>query len=248
MRLQKYLSGCGIASRRKAEEMITAGRVSVNGHTVTTLGTKIQPDADKIALDGTIVATASGNSLIYVILHKPEGVITSVSDPQNRPVVMDYVKDIQTRIFPVGRLDFDSSGLLLLTNDGELTNKLTHPSYSVPKTYIARLKKVPDKGSIKAFKEGLILEDGYKTAPADIKIIKKSVDSSTVRIIIHEGRNRQIRKMCKAIGCPVTSLKRVSMGPLKLGNLARGAYRHLTQHEVSSVRQTCQPDLSARFI
>lgn len=266
IRLQKYLAMAGVASRRKSEEMIAAGRISVNGQTITKLGTKIIPDKDQVAVDGKNIHVKSGKpgksgvtgvmgttgtvgmtGMVYILLHKPEGVITSVSDPQKRPVVMDFVRDIagDTRIFPVGRLDYDSSGLILMTNDGQLTQKLTHPSNLIPKTYIALLRGVPSKSDLLAFKEGLIV-DNQKTAPAKIKIIKKPLANKTnntnkanctAQITIHEGKNRQVRKMCEAIGCPVLQLKRVAMGPLKLGNLPRGKARRLTQEEVSQLEK-----------
>jgi len=234
IRLQKYLANAGVASRRKAEEMIAAGRVSVNGETITELGTKIIPGQDKVAADGKPVRTKAVKP-IYIMLHKPEGVITSVSDPHNRPVVLDLLKDIPARLFPVGRLDYDSSGLILLTNDGEAAQKMTHPSHSVPKTYIVRLGGIPDQKGLRRFKEGLIIDDGPKTAAAQIKILEKKPPGCIVRITISEGRNRQVRKMCEAIGCPVQQLKRVSMGTLKLGSLPRGKYRHLTAGEVKQL-------------
>lgn len=236
IRLQKYLADCGVASRRKSEELIAAGRVFVNGQKIVQLGTKITPGMDEVALDGKPVKQE--NTLIYIMLHKPEGVITSAGDPQGRPVVTDFVRDIPARLFPVGRLDYDSSGLILMTNDGQLAQKLTHPRHSVPKTYIARLRGIPDRAGLKVFAEGLKIDDGPKTAPAKIKILDKfdkfakKTPGCTARITIHEGRNRQIRKMCEAIGCRVIQLKRVSMGPLKLGSLPRGKYRILSPTEV----------------
>jgi len=228
MRLQKYLANAGIASRRKCEELISKGKVSVNGQVVTALGTKVNPD-DKICYEGKLVK--SNAKLVYIMLHKPEGVITSASDPHNRPIVLDFVKDINARLFPVGRLDYDSSGLLLLTNDGELAQKLTHPRHSIPKTYIAKLGGIPDAAALRAFREGLIIDEGAKTAPAKIKILKKIPPGCNVQITITEGRNRQVRKMCEKIACPVLSLKRVTMGELKLGGLQKGEYRYLTKAE-----------------
>ena len=232
VRLQKFLADSGVASRRKCEDLITSGRVSVNGNIVSQLGTKVDPHADIICLDGKVLQANA--SMIYIMLHKPEGVITSVSDPHNRPVVIDFVGDISERIFPVGRLDYDSSGLILLTNDGQLAQTLSHPRYSIPKTYIALLKAVPGKKELWAFRNGLVIGDGPKTAPAKIEIIDKkpSAGSCKVKITINEGRNRQIRKMCDAIGCPVLQLKRIAMGPLKLGDLPRGKHRKLTKAEL----------------
>lgn len=171
--------------------------------------------------------------MVYIMLHKPEGVITSASDPHKRPVVLDFVKDIKERLFPVGRLDYDSSGLVLLTNDGKLAQKLTHPSHEIEKTYVVRLKELPSKTALQTFREGLKIE-GKLTAPAKIKIVDRN--KNIARITIREGRNRQVRKMCDAIGCPVLQLKRVSMGTLKLGSLPRGKYRHLTESEVKECK------------
>ncbi|MCL2398721.1 MAG: rRNA pseudouridine synthase [Defluviitaleaceae bacterium] len=232
IRLQKYLADAGVASRRKSEEIIAAGRVSVNGEVVIQPGTKLCPTQDIVVLDGKVVTNNS--KLVYIMIHKPEGVITSVHDPHGRPVVLDFVKDIPLRLFPVGRLDYDSSGLLLLTNDGKLAQILTHPSYSIPKTYIANLKETPNKEKLHLFKKGLII-DGIKTAPAKIKILNKKGQGCIVSITIYEGRNRQIRKMCDSIKCPVLQLKRVSMGSIKLGNLPRGKYRHLTDFELKEI-------------
>jgi len=234
IRLQKYLANAGIASRRKCEEIITAGRVSVNQKTVTELGTKVTAGQDIISLDGKIIKPKP-QKLTYIMLHKPEGVISSASDPHKRPVVTDFVKDLtQLRLFPVGRLDYDSSGLILLTNDGQLAQKLTHPRHAIPKTYTVSLRGIPTKEGLKAFREGLFIDgDSAITAPAQIKILDKKPPGCTASVTIREGRNRQIRKMCEAIGCPVLRLKRVAMASLKLGNLSRGKYRNLTKAELN---------------
>jgi len=234
IRLQKYLADAGVASRRKSEVLIAKGRISVNGQIITQPGTKISPEKDTVVLDGKVIR--ANIKLVYIMLHKPEGFITSVSDPHNRPVVLDLVKDISVRLFPVGRLDYDSSGLLLLTNDGKLAQKLTHPSHSIPKTYIARLQGIPSKEGMQTFKRGIVIDDGPKTAPAQIKILDKKPPGCAASITICEGRNRQIRKMCEAIGCPVLQLKRISIGPLKLGSLSRGQFRHLTKAELEQLR------------
>ena len=233
IRLQKYLASAGVASRRKSEELILAGKVSVNGFVITQLGTKVSP-GDTVQLGGKTISPT--NRLIYIMFHKPEGVITSVSDPHNRPVVTDFVKDVNARLFPVGRLDYDSSGLLILTNDGEFAQSLTHPSRQIPKTYIAKLRGTPEKAGLRAFCNGLIIDGGYKTAPATIKILDKTPTGCTARITIYEGKNRQIRKMCEAIGHTVLSLKRIAIGPLKLGNLPKGKYRNLTKSEMGLFR------------
>jgi 23S rRNA pseudouridine2605 synthase len=227
-RLQKFLARAGVASRRKVEEMIVAGRVSVNG-TTAQLGMKVNEQA-RITVDGRPVKDEEAR--VYVMLHKPEGYITAVSDPEKRRVVVDLVRDIPVRLVPVGRLDYDSSGLLILSNDGELTQRLTHPRYEVAKTYIAQLRGTPDQEGLRAFKAGLRIDDGLPTAPAHIKILRREGGNATAQIILKEGRNRQIRKMCAAIGCPVMALKRVSVGKLHLGNLPRGQYRFLTAAEI----------------
>ncbi|MCL1997898.1 MAG: rRNA pseudouridine synthase [Turicibacter sp.] len=231
-RLQKYLAYSGITSRRKAEGLITAGRVTVNGTVVDKLGTRIDPDTDIVTVDGKIVQ--SQPKQLYIALHKPISVVSSVTDPRNRPVVMDFVKDISARIFPVGRLDYDTSGLILLTNDGRLTQALTHPKHVIPKKYIADLKGVPNYRALAAFRSGLKIDDGIKTAPAKIEITRKKHDSCKVCITIFEGRNRQIRKMCDAIGHPVTKLKRISIGKISLNDLPVGKHRHLTAKELSA--------------
>jgi pseudouridine synthase len=232
VRLQKILADAGIASRRKAEEMIAAGRVTVNGQ-IAKNGDKANPALDTLYLDGKPVKPAS--ELIYIMLHKPEGYVCTVSDPHNRPVVLDLLPKFPQRLYPVGRLDYDSSGLLLLTNDGRLTQALTHPRYGVKKIYMARVKAVPSPESLRAFTRGITV-DGKRTAPCGIRMIKPTPEESLLRITIREGRNRQIRKMCAAIGHPVLFLKRVALGPLKLGDLARGKWRYLTQAEADGLK------------
>jgi len=239
-RLQKYIAACGIASRRKAEEMILSGRVSVNGRVVTGLGTKVDDCADEVRLDGGIIRPV--DKLTYVMLNKPEGYVTSASDPQGRPTVMELVKDIAQRLVPVGRLDYNTSGLLLLTNDGDLVFRLTHPRHEIEKTYAAKLRGRLTPEAIREFKSGVFI-DGVKTAPAKIKALKyeenprgpadgNASGATSVRIVIREGRNRQIRKMCEAIGHPVLFLKRVGTGEVYLGELKRGEWRFLTGEEV----------------
>lgn len=227
-RLQKYLADCGVGSRRKCEEYILDGRVRVNGLTVTELGTKVT-QADRVEFDNKIVKPQKNK--VYIMLHKPEGCVTTVTDQFDRPTVMDYI-DIDERIFPVGRLDYDTSGLLLLTNDGDLAYKLTHPKHNITKTYIATVEREPEKGEMIRFSKGLII-DGYKTAPASIFMAKRHDNGFiSLKIQIKEGRNRQVRKMCDEIGCPVRYLKRISTGRLTLGDLKKGEYRFLTEDEI----------------
>ena len=230
MRLQKYLADAQVASRRKAEEMILEGRVSVNGEVITQLGTKVE-DGDRVEVDGKEVHPA--DKLVYIMLHKPEGYVTTAKEQFGRPAVLDLV-DCGYRVYPVGRLDYDTSGLLLLTNDGELTYRLTHPKHNVNKTYIAMVEGVPTAEEMKKFSSGLVIDD-YKTAPAKISIIKKG-KYTALKIIIHEGKNRQVRKMCAAIGHEVKYLKRVSTGKLDLGSLEKGKYRYLTEDEIKYLK------------
>ncbi len=233
MRLQKYLAEAQVASRRKAEEIILQGRVSVNGNIVTELGTKVESESDIVEVDGKKVNICE--KTVYIMLNKPEGCVTTVKDQFNRKSVLDYVKDIKERIYPVGRLDYDTSGLLILTNDGDLTYKLTHPKHNIEKTYIADVDREPDSNDMERFKNGLII-DGRKTAPAEIEIVEKGCLTS-LKIKIHEGRNRQVRKMCAAINCNVIRLKRIAEGNLELGNLEKGKYRYLTASETDYLKK-----------
>ncbi len=233
VRLQKYLAEAGIASRRKSEELILNGRVSVNGEAVLKLGAKVDDEKDVIELDGQRVV--KNKKYIYVIFNKPEGCVSTVKDQFDRKTVLSYLKDIKERIYPVGRLDYDTSGLLILTNDGELTYTLTHPKHNVPKTYIATVDKVPPKDAVIKFKNGIVI-DGYKTAPAALKIIKKYDRGAVLKIIIHEGRNRQVRKMCASIGCEVLRLKRVAIGNIKIDGLKKEEYRFLREDEIKYLK------------
>lgn len=236
-RLQKYLAEAGVASRRKAEELIAQGKVKVNGKVVTQMGMKIDPAKDEVTyLDKKV--TTKDTKMVYIMLYKPEGYVTTAKEQFGRPAVMDLIKGVKERIFPVGRLDYDTSGLLLLTNDGDLTYKLTHPKHDVDKTYIAKLYGIPDEGALQKFRRGVVI-DGKRTKPAKIQIIDKDKDGRfcTAEIIIHEGRNRQVRKMCEAIKHPVAQLKRVATGELKLGDLQKGKYRHLTEKEIKYLKK-----------
>ena len=237
IRLQKFLADAGIASRRKAEELIAAGKVEVNGRMVTELGTKIDPQKDEIVYQGRKIS-AQAQKMVYIMLHKPEGYVTTAKEQFGRPAVLDLVKGIDARIFPVGRLDYDTSGLLLLTNDGDLTYRLTHPKHDVDKTYLAKLYGIPDEGALQKFRRGVFL-DGKRTKPAKIQILEREKDGRfcTAEIIIHEGRNRQVRKMCEAIKHPVAQLKRVATGDLQLGDLQKGRFRHLTEREIRYLKR-----------
>ncbi|SNX55406.1 pseudouridine synthase [Thermoanaerobacterium sp. RBIITD] len=231
-RLQKYLAECGIASRRKCEQLILAGLVKVNGLIIKNLGFKVNPDKDIVEYNNKIVKKIEKN--IYIMLNKPIGYVTTVRDQFKRPSVIDLI-NIKERIYPVGRLDYSTSGLLLLTNDGELTYRLTHPKHEVSKTYIAKIKDIPDANKLKRFRSGLII-DNRLTSKAEIDILKVEDNNAIVKIIIHEGRNRQIRKMCDAIGHPVITLKRIKIGDLKLGKLGIGNWRYLKTEEIEYLK------------
>ena len=214
-RLQKYIARCGIASRRKAEEMILQGKVKVNGRIVRELGSKIIPGKDVVTVNNKRIYEKE--KYIYIKLYKPEGYVTTVKDQFNRKTVIDLIS-IKERIYPVGRLDYDTSGLLLLTDDGDLANKLMHPKYRIYKTYNAEIKGSLSNDSINLLRTGLLI-DGYKTAPAKVKLLKQSQNNSYVEISIHEGKNRQVRKMFEAVGHKVVKLKRISFGNIVLGNM-----------------------------
>lgn len=231
-RLQKYLAECGIASRRKCEQLILDGKIKVNGTVIKNLGIKIDPDKDIVEYDGRVVAKVQHN--IYIMLNKPTGFITTVKDQFGRPSVLDIIK-IKDRIYPVGRLDCDTSGLLLLTNDGDIANKLMHPKHEIDKVYIAKIRGIPDDKDLDRFRNGLLL-DNRLTAKAKIEILKKINNDALVKIVIHEGRNRQIRRMCKLIGHPVMTLKRIKIGDLELGNLKVGQWRYLSGEEVQYLK------------
>ena len=237
IRIQKVLSENGVMSRRKAEEAIAQGRVTVNGHPAQP-GNPVDPARDVIAIDGVRVQLRKKKQNVYIMLHKPEGYVTTAKEQFGRPAVLDLVQGVKERIFPVGRLDYDTSGLLLLTNDGDLTYKLTHPKHDVDKTYIAKLYGVPDEGALQKFRRGVVI-DGRKTRPAKIQILEKEKDMRfcTAEIIIHEGKNRQVRKMCEAIKHPVAQLKRVATGELTLGDLPKGKYRYLTEREIKYLKK-----------
>jgi 23S rRNA pseudouridine2605 synthase len=232
-RLQKVMAAAGVASRRKCEEIIAAGRVQVNEETVTTLGMKVDPNTDVITVDGRPIGS---EKKIYIMFNKPKGVITSANDPEGRRVVTSYLKGITERVYPVGRLDYDTEGLLLLTNDGEFAHLLTHPKHHVPKTYHATVKGVPHGSVLDKLREGVLLEDGM-TAPADVEYVDVDLENkqSIISITIHEGRNRQVRRMFDSVSYPVQKLKRVKFGALFLDGLPRGKYRLLGPKDVKEL-------------
>lgn len=228
MRLQKYMAECGVASRRRAEEMILEGKVSVNGVVISQMGVQVE-DGDEVRVEGRLIRPEAQKR--YVMYHKPAGEVTTVSDPEGRAAVLDHFRDYPVRLYPVGRLDYDSEGLLLLTNDGALTERMLHPSHLVEKTYLARVTGQVSMDSVRQLRAGVMLDD-HKTAPAKVRIIKEETFATVVLVTIHEGRNRQVRRMFEALGHRVLQLRRVKFGPLELGDLPRGQWRELTAEEV----------------
>lgn len=229
------MANAGVASRRKCEQLILDGKVEVNGEVVTALGVKADPATDIITVNGKPI-TANANK-VYAAFHKPKGVITSMSDPEGRKTVLDFVKGIGARVYPVGRLDYDTEGLLLLTNDGDLANMLMHPRHHVAKTYHATVKGIPHGDVLDKLREGIQLDDGM-TQPAEVEYhdVDMERQSATISITIYEGRNRQVRRMFEAIGHPVVKLKRVQFGSIFLQGIPRGKFRHLTKSEVNELK------------
>jgi 23S rRNA pseudouridine2605 synthase len=228
IRLQKVLAQAGLGSRRTCEDLIERRRVRVNGE-VAVLGRRVDPEVDVVEVDGAQIGVKAG--LVHYLLHKPAGVITTVSDPQGRPTVVELLP-AEPRVFPVGRLDGDSEGLLLLTNDGDLTHRLTHPRFGVDKEYLVEVEGEPSRGALARLRDGVELEDG-RTAPAKVA----QLDARLLRITIHEGRNRQVRRMCEAIGHPVLRLVRTRIGPVADRSLKPGEWRALTQDEVRALER-----------
>lgn len=233
-RLQKFLASCGIASRRRCEELIRQGEVSVNGQVVTEMGQKIDPDKDQVTFRGQVVSKEQPS--VTVMINKPAGYVTTAHDQFARPCVTDLVDMPGLRLYPVGRLDYQTTGLLLLTNDGDLTNYLTHPGHHIPKTYEARLKGAIGNNELEQLRSGVLLDDGYRTSPARVELVSKDKESSRIRITIYEGKNHQVRRMAKAVGFPVLKLKRIQEGPLTLGSLKEGQYRILSEREIQSLK------------
>ncbi|MDR1991046.1 MAG: rRNA pseudouridine synthase [Acidobacteriaceae bacterium] len=234
-RLQKILSQAGVASRRASEQLIVEGRVTVNGVTIRELGTKADPAEDDIRVDGRRIKVAERHR--YLLLNKPRGYVTTRSDPQKRPTVMDLLQGIGEYVYPIGRLDYDSEGLLLLTNDGALAEQLTHPRHGVPRVYEANVLGIPDRHDIERLVKGVTIE-GRRTQPAIVQMLPgRDERHSTLRITIHEGRNRQVRNMFDAIGHPVDQLKRVAIGPLRDSRLKSGHWRNLTIPEIAALKR-----------
>lgn len=232
IRLQKYLADCGVASRRKCEEYILQGRVKLNGRIVTELGTKVKPKKDKVTFDGQALSIESKK--IYILLNKPKGYISASKSQFDNPSVLELLGDLGKRVFTVGRLDMDTTGALILTNDGDFSYKLTHPKHEKNKVYIAEIVGKPTSEEMSKFTKGIVI-DGKKTSPAKIRVMKEKNKNVLVEIIIHEGRNRQIKKMCEEIGHKVVSLHRQAIGNLDLGNLKEGEWRYLKKSEVEDL-------------
>ena len=232
MRLQKYLALCGVASRRAAEELMAQGRVCVNGFPAQTPGIKIDPKKDKVTLDRKPVNPPEEK--VYIMLNKPAGYVTTAKDNFDRKTVLDLVPPELGRLYPVGRLDYDSEGLLLLTNDGDFTFRMTHPSHEIAKSYLATVAGVPTDDELMLLRRGVLIE-GRKTCPAKVVVKGQNGENTRLLITIREGRNRQVRKMCAAVGHAVISLCRIAEGGLQLGNLPTGSFRHLTAKELTSL-------------
>jgi 23S rRNA pseudouridine2605 synthase len=237
-RLQKVLARAGLGSRRVCDDLIADGRVSVDGE-VAALGRRVDPEHDHIELDGVPVVTQTG--LVYYLLNKPVRTVTTASDPEGRPTVMELVPS-EPRVFPVGRLDWDTEGLLVLTNDGALTQRLTHPSHGVEKEYLVEVEGIPTRGALRTLREGVDLDDGV-SAPAEVALVQSRGNTAAIQMVIHEGRNRQVRRMCETIGHPVLRLVRTRIGTLSDRELAPGSWRELTQDEVRGLYGASGPEV-----
>ena len=234
MRLQKYLAMSGVASRRASEKLIAEGHVAVNGQVITEMGVQVDEAADRVTVDGEPVFIEEEKH--YLAYYKPVGEVTTVSDPEGRATVMDKFRDYPVRLYPVGRLDFDSEGLLLLTNDGDMMQRLLHPSHEVEKAYLAKVSNHVPEEALRRLRSGVQL-DGRLTSPASVRLIRYEAFDTVVLVTIHEGRNRQVRRMFEAVGHQVVSLKRVGFGPVSLGDLPRGQWRQLTPVEIRKLKE-----------
>ena len=230
MRLQKYLAMAGIASRRSCEDLIKAGRVSVNGRKITAMGIEVADD-DTVCFDGKPVRPAT--RMRYIMLNKPEGVVTTMDDPQGRQTVAELVRELSDRVHPIGRLDIGTEGLLLLTNDGELANRLTHPRYKIDKQYLATVYGSVPEDALQKMRSGILLDDGHNAQPALVRVVESKNAVTSIEITVREGHNRLVRRMFTAVGLTVRRLKRIKIGNLSLGTLATGRWRHLSVHEVA---------------
>lgn len=236
IRLNKFLAQAGVCSRRKADELIALGKVNVNGQVVVELGCKITPNSDTVKVDGEIIALPNATEKdVYLVLNKPIQVVCTVSDPEGRPTILDCLPEAfkDTRLYPVGRLDYFSEGLLILTNDGTLTHRLTHPRYYLEKIYEVRVRETPTPEDIARMEKGMHLKEGEQLAPVKVRF---DSDSNTLFLTLHQGVNRQIRRMCRDLGLTILKLKRLQTGPLTLGNLPTGECRELTDHEITTLQ------------
>lgn len=235
VRLNKFIAQAGVTSRRDADRMIEEGRIKVNGETIQNLGARIDDKKDRVEVDGKEIKKTE--DFVYLMMNKPPGCLVTLKDPFQRPTIKKFLPPVKTRVYPVGRLDFDSEGLLLLTNDGKLTYRLTHPRYQVKKTYLVKVKGRLQKKDLTQLEKGVYLE-GRKTAPAQIEILEEKASSSLLKIQIHEGRKREIRKMFSTLGCEAVKLQRIELGGVSLGSLKKGQCRHLTPQEVKKLKRT----------
>jgi 23S rRNA pseudouridine2605 synthase len=234
LRLHKAMAQAGVASRRAAEQMILEGRVRVNGELVTSLGVRVDPQCDQVVVDQQLLRF--GGEKTYLVFHKPKKCVTTLRDPQGRRTVADFMAKVGIRVFPVGRLDYDAEGLLVLTNDGELANRLQHPRYGVHKVYEVKVSGLPDDAALNQLRSGVKLEEGV-TAPAQVEMLRTLPRACWLRIVLGQGWNRQIKRMCEAVGHPVLKIKRVAYGPLRLGALQPGSHRPLTKRELGLLFQ-----------
>lgn len=241
VRLQKYLAECGVASRRASEGLILAGRVRVNGE-VAEIGRTINPETDNVEVDGRPLATKTDK--VYIVLNKPAGTVTTASDTHGRKTVVDCVRGAKARVFPVGRLDMDVEGVLLLTNDGELAHRLIHPSFEVKKIYQAWVRGHFGAEAQRRLENGVLLEDGM-TAPAGVEVLRKGNNSTLIQLTIHEGRKREVKRMCAEVGHPVRTLQRVAFGELRATGLRPGEWRYLHENEIDSLRTRAGLDKEA---
>ncbi|MCL6638713.1 MAG: rRNA pseudouridine synthase [Firmicutes bacterium] len=242
-RLQKFMARAGVASRRRCEEMIASGMVRVNGRTVTEPGTKVDPSRDRVEVGGERLP-AGAQKKVYLALYKPRGYVTTLHDDRGRKTVTDLIKNVQERIYPVGRLDYDSEGLLLLTNDGDFAYTMTHPKHQVPKKYKVRVKGMPSPASLERLASGMMLDDG-PTAPAAVRLLGERDGNALLEITIFEGRNRQVRRMCEEIGHPVLRLVRERIGTVVLDGLRPGQYRPLSRRELADLKKMAEEKKTA---
>ncbi len=235
MRLQKFLAGAGVCSRRQAEKLILEGRVKVDGKTVTTLGTRIDAGKQRVFLDGKRIRP--GTDRLYLVMNKPRGILTTLRDPYGRPTIADLLRGIPRRVYPVGRLDMDSEGLLFLTNHGEMAYRLLHPSFKVQKKYLVTISGLPSRNELERLRSGVEIEGGFRTGPCLINLLGKRKGRAVLEVMLTEGRKRQIRLMFKTAGHSVLRLKRTQMGTLRLGNLKPGSHRELTAREIRDLKK-----------